>query len=69
MVEETSEQTITFVLLGETGTGKSTIGNAILNEKVFKQSARLDSMTMETDIKEGISRFGDRSRVVDTPGL
>jgi putative ribosome biogenesis GTPase RsgA len=39
-------------LLGESGAGKSYIGNAILNEKVFKTSAAKDlSMTRDIESK------------------
>ncbi|EDR23771.1 hypothetical protein, conserved [Entamoeba dispar SAW760] len=67
MSTEGSKQT-KLLLIGETGTGKSSLGNFILKKNVFMACESPNSVTKKTDECSG---KGDRSDVfvVDTPGL
>ena len=57
-----------LVLIGETGIGKSQLGNFILKKEVFGVGDSADSKT--SSISENISIIGDkRVTIVDTPGL
>ena len=57
-----------LVLIGETGIGKSQLGNFILRKEVFGVGHSTDSNTIS--ISENISIIGDkRVTIVDTPGL
>ncbi|EDR21633.1 hypothetical protein, conserved [Entamoeba dispar SAW760] len=59
---------IKLLLIGETGDGKSSLGNFILKKDVFSVSNSPNSVT-----KEAVGYFGEVDRsdvfVVDTPGL
>ncbi|EMD46843.1 AIG1 family protein [Entamoeba histolytica HM-3:IMSS] len=57
-----------LLMMGQTGHGKSSLGNFILKKNVFSVSANPDSQTNETKGCYGIS---DRSDifVIDTPGF
>ena len=55
-----------IVLVGETGQGKSTLGNFLLKKKVFEVSSKSISCTSETVIEDSEQ---DNIQVIDTPGL
>ena len=64
-------QNFSVVLIGLTGSGKSSLGNAILNlngEDKFPEGDGADSVTSRASLKHG--KWDDREFVVvDTPGL
>ena len=68
MDSSSATPTITTMLIGKTGNGKSSTGNSILMRDEFVNESGGESVTSET--KEGATRVGDlKIRVVDTPGL
>ena len=62
-----SEKVHNIVLIGETGNGKSSLGNFILGSSEFEVSDDFNSCTKDTIQK--ISKIDPEIGVVDTPGL
>eukprot|EP00035_Acanthoeca_spectabilis_P013439 m.250349 g.250349 ORF g.250349 m.250349 type:complete len:181 (-) comp15884_c0_seq4:200-742(-) len=62
-------QTKTVLLIGSTGNGKSTLGNVIAGEAVFRESALPQSETRQAQVHVTPPIQGERYRVVDTVGI
>ena len=63
-----SKEQICLVLFGETGHGKSTLGNAILRKQLFKVNDTTQSVTRKIYGCQGIDKSKDIF-VIDTPGI
>ncbi|CAL1535348.1 unnamed protein product, partial [Lymnaea stagnalis] len=68
MSEIASAKCVDLLMIGKTGNGKSSLGNAILRREIFITSADTDSVTSKVDYEYG--EFDGRIlKVVDVPGV
>ena len=58
---------IRVVLLGKTGNGKSSTGNSLIGENVFKTGSSVDSITMQCQAI-AFELSDQKILLVDTPG-
>ncbi|XP_061193245.1 GTPase IMAP family member 9-like [Saccostrea echinata] len=66
--ESDSDDELRVLIIGQSGSGKSSLANTILGHETFKSNALGDSQT-KTIYAGNTHRFGRNIVVVDTPGL
>ncbi|XP_050411768.1 GTPase IMAP family member 4 isoform X2 [Patella vulgata] len=71
MPSENSNSDIRLVLIGKSGTGKSSLGNNLLGRKEFKSTSLQNTNTLIPECRRGSIQLGDGTNlvVVDTPGI
>ena len=60
---------IRVALIGQTGAGKSVLGNTLLREKKFKSTPGAESVTIKCETGTGTLPSGRQIKIVDTPGI
>ena len=68
MSKKKNSNKICLVLFGETGHGKSTLGNELLGKEVFPTNDSISSVTKEISGFQGEDKSKDLF-VIDTPGI
>ncbi|PVD35172.1 hypothetical protein C0Q70_06453 [Pomacea canaliculata] len=68
VVRNIKGETLTFLMVGNTGSGKSTTGNTILGGEFFQASAAFTPVTAVCELKRS-TRNGVTIEIMDCPGL